>query len=132
MEQEQSVWHTYSSFMKMVQNQAENVEISKSLDSSNQGDFSKHDDKDTQENVMYACNFCDHLTMEKQSLERHIQSKHEGVKFACNQCDYQATTQSSLTRHIQSIHEGVKYACNQCDYQATQQGSLSRHMKRHL
>ena len=141
MEQEKSVWHTYSSFMKMVQHQAENVEISKSLDASNQGDFSKHDNKGTQENVMYACNLCDHLTMKKQSLERHIQSKHEGVKYLCNQCDQKFTTQDAKISHIRSVHYGVryayikiddavKYACNQCDYQASHQGSLKSHIKR--
>ena len=139
MEQEQSVWHTYSSFMKMVQHQAENVGMSKSPDASNQGDFSKHDNKGRQKTVMYACNQCDHLTMCKKSLDRHIQSKHEGVNYFCNQCDQQFTIQGSVTSHIRSVHYGVRYAyiklhedvkypCNQCDYHGSKD-ALRMHLK---
>ena len=72
MEQEKSVWHTYSSFMKMVQHQAENIEISKILDASNWSDFSKHDEKGTQKILMYSCNQCDHLTEGHQKSQTQL------------------------------------------------------------
>ena len=75
----------------------------------------------------YTCNLCDHQATKKNSLTKHIQSKHGGVRYECNQCGKQYTELGSLTKHIQSAHEGVKYACNQCNYQATTQGHMTRH-----
>ena len=78
---------------------------------------------------VFECNQCDSQLARIDSLERHIQSKHNGVKHPCHQCDKKFSDVSHLRRHIQSKHEGVRYACNQCSYEATQKVHLLKHIQ---
>jgi len=72
---------------------------------------------------------CDYKASRKDTLLKHIQSKHEGVKFSCDQCAFKATLKGTLLTHVKSKHEGVKYPCNQCDYEASRKSSLKNHLK---
>ena len=65
----------------------------------------------------------------KNSIERHIQSKHKGICYSYDHCEYIATRKSLLKTHIQSKHEGVRYSCDQCDYKTTSKSQLGRHIK---
>ena len=77
--------------------------------------------------IKYSCNRCEYQTRVLGTLKRHKQCRHEGVKYPCNQCDYQAKEPGYLSRHKKSKHEGIKYSCDECEYQATLQSSLNKH-----
>ena len=50
-------------------------------------------------------------------------------KFPCDQCEYKATHKDTLLRHIRSKHEYVKLPCDQCDYKSTDKVNLIKHIK---
>ena len=56
--------------------------------------------------VTYSCNECVYKTVDKSTLRKHKQHKHEWVKY---ECDHQSSTQGSIKRHRESKHEGVIY-----------------------
>ena len=49
----------------------------------------------------FKCYQCDHMAIQKSSLEVHVKSQHEGVK-----CEMKYTAKSSLASLVKAIHEG--------------------------
>ena len=45
------------------------------------------------------CLECGNSYSSKNSMLKHIRSKHEGMKYVCNRCDFQATLQQNLMTH---------------------------------
>ena len=46
--------------------------------------------------------------------------------FTCDQCDYKAIRKDSLSKHLKSKHSRVKFRCGQ--NKATQKGNLINHI----
>ena len=66
----------------------------------------------------FPCNLCDSVFEWKESLKKHIQTKHgeSGPQlYPCLQCDYKATQKSDLSRHIKTVHESQEFPCDYCD-----------------
>ena len=64
---------------------------------------------------------------ESLDLEMPAFNPDEDVKYACSWCEYQATTLRNLNRHKRAVHVGIKYSCNRCEYQTRVLGTLKRH-----
>lgn len=79
------------------------------------------------QNIFYECDICNHKTLYKGNLKKHIQEIHECVVYPCDQCTYQGIQKSHLKRHKQSIHDGIRYPCDECTYRATDRGHLKKH-----
>ncbi|XP_037796468.1 zinc finger protein 84-like [Penaeus monodon] len=66
------------------------------------------------------CPYCNHTTVRKDHMSKHIRT-HTGEKpFDCPHCPYRSSTKYALNKHIR-VHTGEKpYACSLCPYRASQ------------
>ena len=87
-----------------------------------------HSEKPIEEK--YSCPKCNHCTVYKINVEKHIKIKHLGVRFPCNECDGRFTTPHVLKLHIDTIHRKIKYPCDRCDYKAKSPSALYIHKKK--
>ena len=53
---------------------------------------------------MFACDSCDETFTENRNLTRHITAVHNKKTFNCFHCDFIANRKDSLARHIKSKH----------------------------
>ena len=81
------------------------------------------------EGIRYSCDQCDQKFSRPIYLKVHIRAIHEGLKFSCNQCNYQSSTQPHLRKHIEAKHKGIKYSCHHCDYKASRPHNLKAHIE---
>ncbi|CAH0549710.1 unnamed protein product, partial [Brassicogethes aeneus] len=55
----------------------------------------------------------------KDSLKRHIKTRHEGIKYSCSHCSKSYTSKVNLNEHVRSKHgdplQRKKYKCPHCD-----------------
>lgn len=77
------------------------------------------------------CPYCNHTTVRKDHMSKHIRT-HTGEKpFDCPHCPYRSSTKYALNKHIR-VHTGEKpYACSLCPYRASQRSALQCHMQKH-
>ena len=77
----------------------------------------------------FSCHACTASFTRKNSLNTHVQFKHNGIGFLCSQCDFKAAKKSALKIHINSSHLGILYPCTYCVYTASTQTILINHIQ---
>ena len=83
-----------------------------------------------EENVNYSCTECNFVTMYKQNLTMHFESKHSdsSKEFQCEECGSKFTEKRNLKRHIDKIHgEPDAFVCEFCDFKTKFEFNLRRH-----
>ena len=74
----------------------------------------------------YKCAQCDKVFAQKETLNRHIGTKHPR-SFKCDQCTNGFKTRNSLNNHIRSIHGEKRFSCTLCDFVANRKDTLKSH-----
>ena len=59
------------------------------------------------EKESFVCELCDFSSVDRGSLNIHIQEQHIEISYPCDECDYSADSQDKLVSHVVSIHENV-------------------------
>jgi len=52
----------------------------------------------------YKCDYCNTTFKLKNTLLKHIKTKHENIRYNCSECDKSYTTKSNLNIHIKKFH----------------------------
>ncbi|CAD6194772.1 unnamed protein product [Caenorhabditis auriculariae] len=79
----------------------------------------------------YKCNFCDHRSRERSSIQKHIRCMHtHETPYKCEYCGKSFKIQSNLMRHIRS-HTGEKpYSCKKCGVSYADKKNMDTHVYR--
>ena len=71
------------------------------------------------------------MEVDKNNLNKHINSIHNNKVYPCSLCEYKASASQSLKHHMMSIHNQGDIKCQQCpesfEYRNAQ-NKLKRHM----
>jgi hypothetical protein len=79
----------------------------------------------------FKCDFCDHITTNKNYLVQHIKAKHTIIKdFPCKECSYAASQKTNLVLHVKANHSNTKdFQCEKCSYATVYKDSFAQHVK---
>ena len=89
------------------------------------------------EDLTCVCDICGHTTKHPEWLKRHMKTKHGGKesKVKCPHCDYHARDKNSLEVHIDRKHQDIagelSHFCPQCGRGFIHQYSLTNHLYYH-
>ena len=88
-------------------------------------------EKNTVEEKVYKCRFCNSISSTKVANLRHMSEDH-GIKiYSCKECDFVSKYYSSLRTHKAKRHGFVRqsFPCNLCNYKARSEERLQVHKK---
>ncbi|XP_052798334.1 zinc finger protein OZF-like isoform X1 [Mya arenaria] len=79
----------------------------------------------------YKCSLCNKGFVERNILQRHLNTHTGDRPYECGQCDATFFSDSTLKQHVQS-HSNLKpYLCSLCGKSFKRNGSLKIHMRSH-
>jgi len=80
----------------------------------------------------FACELCDYKTYLAANLNRHVKAVHLRIKaYSCSYCDHKASTSQTLQIHMNNKHnvDPVTHSCRQCGKKFKASHNLRRHAK---
>ena len=84
--------------------------------------------ENTESNIYPFSHYVDGTCVEVKPDNNDIKPEPE-VQHFCDQCDHKTMRKGNLKRHVEAQHEGLYYSCDQCDYKAKQKGQIKQHVK---
>ena len=79
----------------------------------------------------FVCHICEHKSVGKHSLKRHMRVHSNEKPYKCELCDWASKWSGELSRHM-SRHSGEKrFKCNVCDFRTASKSNLVAHMRKH-
>ena len=81
--------------------------------------------------IVQTCPYCDHTSLRKDLMTKHIKGKHTNEPIKCEKCLYSTTLPDLLARHVKTgackENTGLEHICGECTYSSNNPECLEQH-----